>query len=220
MRQFFRNNGLSIVMLGIFLLLWVGQALVGWQAYNEDLKQHNHLPVPLLHYFARGHFWEATGENWESEFLQMAAYVFLTAFLVQKGSSESREPNEPAPQDEDPRRHQSDPRAPWPVRKGGLWLRLYSHSLTIAFVLLFLASFTIHLLGGAAEHRLEEMEHGQPDPGIWQFLWSWQFWFQSLQNWQSEFLAVASMVILSIFLRQKGSPESKPVHAPHWQTAE
>lgn len=220
MKQFFRNNGLSITMLGFFLLFWAGQALVGWQAYNEDLKEHNHLPVSLLSYLARGHFWEATGENWESEFLQMAAYVYLTAILIQRGSAESRDPDEPNPQDEDPQSHQADPEAPWPVRKGGLWLKLYSNSLTIVFCLLFLASFLIHIYGGAAEYRLEEMQHGQPDPGIWQYILSWQFWFQSLQNWQSEFLAIASMVILSIFLRQKGSPESKPVHAPHGQTAE
>jgi Domain of unknown function (DUF6766) len=215
MGRLFRDNGLSLVVLGIFLALWGGQAVVGWQAYNQDEAEHGRPAIRLTDYLISGNFWEATGENWESEFLQMGAFVVLTAYLYQKGSAESREPGERMPQDEDPELHRDDSRAPWPVRRGGWVLWLYARSLSITLLLLFAASFLIHLFGGAAAHCQEQTEHGQPPTGVLEFLVSWQFWFQSLQNWQSEFLAIGAMVILSIFLRHKGSPESKPVHTPH-----
>src|SRR5215208_4591145 len=105
MRRFLRNNGLSVVILGLFFMLWAGQAVVGWQAYNDEENEHGRQAIQFTDYLTSGDFWEATGENWESEFLQMAAFVVFTACLYQKGSAESREVGEQASQDEDPELH-------------------------------------------------------------------------------------------------------------------
>jgi Domain of unknown function (DUF6766)/Isochorismatase family len=152
------------------------------------------------------------------EFLQMAVFVLLTTFLIQKGSPESRRPGVKELVDTDPRDFTNDPEAPWPVRRGGWILRLYEHSLGLAFVVLFLLSWTGHALGGFSEYAADEVLHHQPRPVFTDYLISSRFWFESFQNWQSEFLAIASMVWLAVYLRQRWSPESKPVHAPHAET--
>jgi hypothetical protein len=162
-------------------------------------------------------------ENWESELLQMGMYVLLTAFLVQRGSAESKQPGDELEggkeeMDEAPVLHRDDPNAPWPVRYGGLGLKLYENSLSLAFLLLFLLTFLGHAAGGVAEYNAEQREHGGEAVTLLGYLATSRFWFESLQSWQSEFLAVLSIVVLSIFLRQRGSPESKPVHAPLGQT--
>jgi hypothetical protein len=145
-------------------------------------------------------------------------YVVLTAFLYQRGSSESKPVGEPAPQDEDPREKRDDPKAPWPVHRGGWVLRLYENSLSILFAVLFVASIAVHAVSGAAAYSSEELQHGGEPVSVWQYLASSQFWFESFQNWQSEFLAVAVIVGASVYLRQRGSPESKPVAEPHVET--
>jgi hypothetical protein len=217
MRHLFRNKGLSIVLIGLFLFTMVGQTLTGFRQYNEGQRDHGQPTAGMGEYLKSGHFWEATAENWESEFLQMAMFVVLTACLYQKGSSESKDPddNEPDPVDEDPRRRKHDPTAPWPVRQGGFILWLYSNSLSIAFGLLFLISFTVHGVKGAEEYNDDRREHGKPAVTVTQYMTSSQFWFESFQNWQSEFLSLWAMVVFTIYLRQKGSPESKPVAASH-----
>jgi hypothetical protein len=165
-----------------------------------------------------GHFIEATFENWESEYLQMALYVLLTAFLFQRGSSESKDPDEPESVDQNPRfaAYRSD--APWPVRKGGVALKLYENSLTLALFIFFAFSFGMHLYGGARAFSQDQVTHGGSAVSTLKFATTAEFWFQSFQNWQSEFLAVASVAWLSVYLRQRGSPESKPVAAPHRET--
>jgi hypothetical protein len=149
----------------------------------------------------------------------MGMFVLLTVWLRQKGSAESKKPDGEEDVDEDPRDHATDPDAPWPVRKGGVVLWLYSNSLCLAFLLLFLVSFVAHAWGGAREHSEQQMSHGQPPVSTLEFMGTSEFWFQSFQNWQSEFLSIGAMVILTIWLRQHGSPESKPVHFPHAKTA-
>lgn len=180
-------------------------------------RTHDQHGVTLATYLTTGHFVEATFENWESEFLQMAAYIVLTVWFVQRGSAESKDPTGNAV-DEDPRAHRNDPRAPWPVRRGGLWLRIYENSLLIAFAALFLTSIMGHALGGTAEYNTEGAQHGEQPVSTLEFVRTSSFWFQSFQNWQSEFLAVASIVGLTIVFRQRGSAESKPVHAPKSKT--
>ena len=210
----FRDNGLSIVLIATFIILLWGQTFTGWYTYNNEQAEHGEAKISYWQYLTTGHFVEATAENWESEFLQMAAFVWLSVHLLQKGSPEaksSHKGDEEVDRDPDPNR----PGAPWPVRKGGIWLSLYSRSLTLAFLLLFLISFFLHAAGGAREYSQEQLAHGQSAVTMLQFMGTSEFWFQSLQNWQSEFLAIAAMVILSIWLRQKGSPESKPVDARH-----
>jgi hypothetical protein len=218
--SFWRNNSLSIVMLACFLVFLAGQAYTGWRVENEDREEHGDPPESLGNYLRSGDFVEATAENWESEFLQMAAYVMLTISLRQKGSSESKQVEGKEPVDEDPRKAKNKKDAPWPVRRGGWVLVLYENSLGLAFTLLFLVSFVLHLLGGAAAYNEDQRLHGAPAVSAGEFLKTSQFWFEAFQNWQSEFLAVSSIVILSIFLRQRGSPESKPVAAPHSETGE
>jgi hypothetical protein len=200
--------------LGFFLFTMVGQTLTGFRQYSEGQRDHGQPAIGMGEYLKSGHFWEATAENWESEFLQMAMFVVLTAFLYQKGSAESKDPDdEHDPVDEDPRLRKNDPAAPWPVRRGGIVLWLYSNSLSIAFALLFLASFTVHGVKGAEEYNDDRREHGQPPVTATQYMTSSRFWFESFQNWQSEFLSLWAMVVFTIYLRQKGSAESKPVAA-------
>ena len=216
MSKILRNNGLTIVLVLCLLLFLAGQIAAGMLDYNEDQRTHNQPEVNLTGYLATPHFMEATTENWESEFLQMFAFVLLTAFLFQKGSAESRDPDEGEPP---PQESPNKKDAPWPVRKGGIVLKLYANSLSLIFLLLFLVSFTLHAISGAREYNQNQLEHGKAEQvTAIEYLGTSRFWFESFQNWQSEFLAVAAMVVFSIFLRQKGSPESKEVDAPHSQT--
>jgi hypothetical protein len=208
-----RNSKLAAACLAIFVVLLFAQSLTGWKERNNDAVTHHQANISYGEYLTTGHFYEATFENWESEFLQMAAFVVLTVWLVQKGSAESKQPGGDAV-DEDPARHRNDPNAPWPVRRGGVWLKLYKNSLLIAFVVLFVGSMIGHAVAGTAEYNSEQVELREQQVSVVEFVRTSQFWFQSFQNWQSEFLAVGSIVVLTIFLRQQGSSESKPVHAP------
>jgi Domain of unknown function (DUF6766) len=217
MRRVLRDNGLSLAMFGFFLVFLVAQSIAGYKTNNSENEQHKQPKESYGQYLASGAFVEATFENWESEFLQMGAYVFLTAFLIQKGSPESKDPDGEA-SDADPSKERNKPGAPGPVKRGGFALKVYEHSLTLALLGLFLLSFVLHALGGHAEFNQQQHEHGQAAVSLWSFVTSSEFWFQSMQNWQSEFLAVGVLVVLGIFLRQRGSPESKPVAAPHAKT--
>jgi len=219
-RAALRRNGLSLVITVMFLAFMAGQLVAGAFQYNDDRAAHGEPPVALTAYVATGHFLEATAENWESEFLQMAAYVLLTAWLFQKGSSESKKLDKTESVDRDPRsaRGKHLENAPWPVRRGGWVLKVYENSLSIAFLLLFLISFLLHAAGGVRIFNEEALAHGGPPITLLKYLGTPQFWFESFQNWQSEFLSLVAMVVLSIFLRQRGSPESKPVDAPHHHT--
>jgi hypothetical protein len=202
----------------LFLSFFVAMSLTGWVVHNHDATDHHEATISYADYLTTGDFYEATFENWESEFLQMAAYVMLTVYLVQRGSAESKDPDAESENDDDPRTYQFDPDAPWPVRRGGVWLSLYENSLFIAFLVLFLGSMIGHALGGVAAYNSEQAAHGGTPITVFEFIRTGEFWFQSFQNWQSEFLAMFSIVMLTIFLRQRGSPESKPVHAPHRAT--
>jgi hypothetical protein len=220
MRQLLRENGLSIVWLGLFFVTLIfGQVVAGRREYNSDQTQHGRPEATYAEYVVSAHFVEATMENWESEFLQMFLFIVLTTFLYQKGSAESKKLDEGEDVDRDPRgsKHKRD--TPWPVRKGGVVLKLYENSLSLTFLLLFVASLFLHAAGGAREYNQGQAEHGSGERvTTLQYMATSRFWFESLQNWQSEFLSVGLMVVLSIWLRQKGSPESKPVDAPHSQT--
>jgi hypothetical protein len=217
--SFWSRNALSLFCFTIFAVVLVAQSLTGWRTSVADAVQHGEAGFSFWNYLTTGHFAEATFENWESEFLQMASFVLLTAYLVQRGSGESKK-ERGDPRDEDPRLHRNDPDAPWPVRRGGAWLWLYERSLFLALSVLFVASFVGHAIAGAHEYTAEQHEHRAAGVGAWQFVRSAEFWFQSFQNWQSEFLAVGAIVVLSVFLRQRGSAESKPVHEPHRTTGD
>jgi hypothetical protein len=217
---FWRNNGLSIAVLTLFIVMLAAQVLAGFHEHNEERQAHGEPPLALPAYLVSDHFIEATAENWESEFLQMAAYVLLTVLLFQRGSSESKKLDEPEAVDRDPRAAKKQPGTPWPVLRGGWILRIYENSLSLAFVVLFLISFWLHAVGGAGQYSADRVAHGELPVGVLEYLRTARFWFESMQNWQSEFLSLAAMVWLSIYLRQRGSPESKPVDAPHRQTGQ
>jgi hypothetical protein len=218
MRRILRQNGLSITMFGLFLAFLLIQSIAGWRTDNQQNEEHHQPTQSYGSYLGSGAFVEATFENWESEFLQMAGYVVFTVFLRQRGSPESKALNKREPVDEDPREARDRPDAPGPVRRGGLALAVYQHSLALALTGLFLMSFLLHAIGGHAEYKQEQLQHGEAPVSLLGFVTSSQFWFQSMQNWQSEFLAVFALVVLGIFLRERGSPESKPVAAPHLET--
>lgn len=211
MRTWWREHALFVVNVALFIAFVIGMTLTGWNVSNNNAIEHGAATEGLGAYIASGDFWEALFENWESEFLQMGSYVVLTIFLFQKGSSESKPVDKPAPQDEDPRTRASDPRAPWPVRRGGAILVLYENSLLILFAVLFIGAFVGHAIGGAASYSEEQLNHGQPGVTPIQYLGTSQFWFESFQNWQSEFMVIAVLIGAAVYLRQRGSPESKPV---------
>lgn len=215
-RRFLYQNGLSLVITLMVLLTLAGQTLTGWHDYNDELEQMKLPTLSLGQYVTSGHWTEATFENWESEFLQMGLYVMLTVGLRQKGSAESKKLDEPEEVDREP--DPTKPEAPGPVKRGGLALWLYKRSLSLAFFLLFLGAFFLHALGGMEVYNTEQRANGEPPVSYLGYLGTARFWFESLQNWQSEFLSIVAIVVLSIWLRQHGSPESKPVDAPHDET--
>ncbi|MBN9390710.1 MAG: hypothetical protein J0I20_21955 [Chloroflexi bacterium] len=218
MKSFLKRNGLALAMFGLFFLIMIGQIVAGFSTNNDDLKEHGLPQESIGGYLVSGHFIEAVFENWESEFLQMGCYVLFTSFLKQKGAADSKPLEGEAEEDEDPREKKDEPHVPWPVKKGGLVLKLYENSLTITLFTLFIISFLLHAYGGSMQYCTEQQEHGEQCVGFLGFLGTSQFWFQSFQNWQSEFLSVGALVVLTIFLRQRGSTESKTVATPHYLT--
>lgn len=218
MSKWLKEHGLFLVNLGLFAVFLGGMILTGAANYNEEQSAHGQPTVSILGFMGTGEFVEATFENWESEFLQMGMYVVLTVFLFQKGSSESKPIGPEAAQDQDPRNTFAKADTPGPVKQGGLVLKVYEHSLSILLFALFLASFTLHAFGGAEAYNEEQSVHGGEPVTVLQYVGTSRFWFESFQNWQSEFLAVAVLVGASVYLREKGSPESKPVDEPHSET--
>lgn len=213
--SFFYRNSLSLVLITLMLFSLAGQFFTGWTTENKELMENGQPALKINEYLHSGHFIQATFENWESEFLQMMLYVLLTISLRQKGSSESKSMEGKEDVDREPFAH---PNAPWPVKKGGIWLKIYKHSLSLAFAVLFLISFIFHFYGSLKDFNADQIMKKEPPVTALQYISESRFWFESFQNWQSEFLAVASLVILSIWLREKGSPESKPVDMAHDET--
>ncbi|MDR6405500.1 MULTISPECIES: DUF6766 family protein [Chryseobacterium] len=211
-KSFLYRNSLSVVLIILMIICLLGQFFTGWKTENKELLENGAPTLSLGQYIYSGHFIQATFENWESEFLQMMLYVLLTISLRQKGSSESKSLEGEEDVDKEPKPHAN---APWPVKKGGIWLKIYKHSLSLAFGILFLLSFVLHFYGSLKDFNEEKISKNEPTVTALQYISESRFWFESLQNWQSEFLAVASIVILSIWLREKGSPESKPVDMAH-----
>ncbi len=214
-RSFWTRNALSIVVLALFFASLAGQIVSGRTVLNEERREEGQPALSWGAYLGSGQFISATFENWESEFLQMGLYVLLTVTLRQQGSAESR----PYPDEEPPPRVDPGPRPAWAAAGG--WRRtLYGHSLSTVLLLLFVIAFALHWWGSWRHQADEALTKGQAPPGLLEYLGDAQFWFESLQNWQSEFLSVFALVVLSIFLRQKDSSQSKHIDAPHSQTGD
>jgi membrane protein implicated in regulation of membrane protease activity len=218
MKHWLRDNGLTLALFAIFLLSLIGHGWSGWLAENEERLREGASAIDIMAYLAGGAFLSSLFENWESEFLQMAAFVILTAYLYQRGSPESRDPDDPPGDREQP--YEPAPNSPWPTRAKGLALQLYEHSLGLALIALFLVSFGLHAVNSARHAADEALIRHTPPPSLWEHVASAEFWFESFQNWQSEFLSTAVLIVLTIYLRERGSSQSKPVHAPHSQTGE
>ncbi|TKC63567.1 hypothetical protein FBD94_04190 [Pedobacter hiemivivus] len=213
--SYFYRNGLTIVFMSLFIFTLAAQALTGWKQHNQELKEDKSSEIGIGTYLQSGHFISATFENFESEFLQMTLYVLLTVSLRQIGSAESKKLDIAEEVDREPKPSKN---TPWAVKKGGWVLKVYSNSLSICFGILFFFSWAMHLYGSWKAHNIEQMTKQLPEESVIDYLGEPEFWFETFQNWQSEFLSVASIVFLTIYLRQKGSPESKPVDASHMET--
>ena len=201
MGRLFRQNGLSIVLFALFLVFFVAQSIAGHLHYNEEQREHQQPVVTYSEYITGSQFLEASMENWESEFLQMFFFIILTVFLYQKGSAESKDPEKEEDVDQDPVKAKTKD-SPSPVKKGGWQLKLYEHSLSLVFLLMFVGSFVLHAKGGAGDYNEEQRAHGSSETvSTIEYMGTSRFWFESFQNWQSEFLAVGLMVVLTIFLR-------------------
>lgn len=216
MKSFFRNNGLSIVFFLLFIISIIGQVITGLKQHNNEMLEDGGKVLSMTEYLTSGHFLQSTFENWESEFLQMALFLILSMFLYQKGSAESKDPDKEEDVDKEPNSKKKD--APWPVKKGGIALAIYKHSLCYALGILFLISFAIHFAGSLKDYNEEQLLKGKSPDTYMEYIGNSRFWFESFQNWQSEFLSIFAIVVLSIFLREKGSPQSKPVDAAHAET--
>jgi hypothetical protein len=210
MKRFLYNNSLAIVVFGIFILTIVGMSLSGWQSNNETLAEHRQPSISYGEYIVSGEFGEGVFENWESEFLQMWALIVLTIFLRQKGSADSKPLRGGSPQDTSSR-YSIIRSSTWSRRRKATGHFFYRHSLSLVMLALFIGSFSLHAFTGASAYNEEAVQHSSPTVSVLGYVTSSQFWYESLQNWQSEFLAIGALLVLSIKLREAGSPESKPV---------
>jgi hypothetical protein len=220
MRRFFKDNGLGVFFGALFLATVVAQAFVGHADFNHRQIADHGDPVSLGRYVSSSDFLVDVLENWQSEYLQFTLFILATVWLIQRGSPESKEPGkEGGESDEDQRVGQhADPDSPRWARLGGLRTWLYSNSLVLVMATVWLASWAGQAVSGRVAYNAEQLDHQEAALTLLQYLGTSDFWNRTLQNWQSEFLAVGSMAVLSIYLRQRGSPESKPVGASHEAT--
>ena len=215
-RKFVAENSLSLFFLAIFLAALVGQAIAGHSLYNQEQLEHNESAVSFWRYVGSSHFAQAVTENWQSEYLQFALFALATVWLLQKGSPESKELDQPGTETDKEQkvgRHATKASPGW-ARLGGWRTRLYSNSLLIVMALVFLFSWFAQSVSGWSEFNDQQALHGTAGVSWFSYIGSSDFWEATFQNWQSEFLAVGSFAVLTVYLRQRGSPESKPVGAP------
>ncbi|MER5550482.1 DUF6766 family protein [Streptomyces sp. NPDC002793] len=219
-RRFVRDNGISLGFVIAFLLALAGQAIAGCAEFNNQLATDGLARVGFLDYLTSSDFAVDVTENWQSEYLQFFLYIFATVWLLQRGSPESKEMNKAGPEsdrDQGMGRH-AGPDAPRWAGIGGVWQAVFSRSLGLVMATLFLLSWLAQSIAGVAAYNEQQLRQLQAPVDWAQYVASADFWSRSLQNWQSELLAVASMAILSVYLRQRGSPESKPVGTSHSAT--
>ena len=215
------NHALSIFFGVLFLGSLLGQSLFGLAEYNEQQQSHGSPPVSYLDFVTSSEFIVDVAENWQSEYLQFFVFILATIWLVQKGSTESKQPGDDgvgSDKEQFVGRYAKEDSPAWAKVRG--WRQtLYSNSLLLVMGAFFVLSWLAQSLAGLVVYNQEQAEHGQPAVDWLTYMASPDFWNRTLQNWQSEFLAVGSMIAFTIYLRQRGSPESKPVGTPHAETA-
>ena len=217
MKRFVRENSLALTFIVLFLGSLVGQAFVGHSDFNHGQVAHQDETMSLWRYITSSAYWVDVMENWQSEYLQFTTFILGTVWLVQKGSPESKELDK-AGQESDKEQLLGEhvkPDSPSWAKAGGWRTTVYSNSLVLFFAAIFLATWVSQLVTGRIEYNANQLDHHEASVTLWQYAGSSDFWNRTFQNWQSEFLAVASMVLFAIWLRQRGSPESKPVGAAH-----
>jgi hypothetical protein len=226
MMRFIRHSSLSLFFLALLLLSLVFQAIVGHDLYNDEEESHAALVgeepqlVSFWRYLTTSHFGQAVMENWQSEYLQFSLLILATVWFIQRGSTESKEPGKAGGESDQQQKiggHAQQNSPKW-AKAGGIRLWVYSNSLLLVMGLIFFLSWFAQSVTGWSEFNAEAAEHEESPVSWLGYVGSSSFWFDTLQNWQSEFLAVGSMAVFSIYLRQRGSPESKPVGAPHTAT--
>jgi hypothetical protein len=215
--RFLRDNALSLFFAAIFLATLVGQAFVGQDAFNHTQVANQADPITLGRYVTSSSYWADVLENWQSEYLQFTLYIFATVWLLQRGSPESKELGKAGTESDEDQLvgEHADERSPRWTRVGGLRTRIYSNSLMIVMTTIWVLSWLGQSVAGRVGYNADQLSQRLAPVGWGTYLTSSDFWDRTLQNWQSEFLAVGSMAVLSIYLRQRGSPESKPVGAAH-----
>jgi hypothetical protein len=215
-----RDNSLSLFFLVLFLASLLGQSYAGHLELNEELRSHDDPTISWTRYVVSSEFGSAVMENWQSEFLQFSFFIAATIWLVQRGSNESKKPDEMGLETDEQQRvgpHASE-RSPGWARVKDWRYKLYSNSLLIVMTALFFGSWFAQSVTDWTAYNSEQLDHQEPTVSWLTFVGSPNFWEKTLQNWQSEFLAVGTMAVFTIYLRQRGSPESKPVGAPHDET--
>jgi hypothetical protein len=217
MKAFIRNNSLSLFFLLIFVLAIVGQAIAGHNLHNEEAKEHGDQLISFGRYLTSSEFGQAVMENWQSEYLQFTLFMLATVWLLQRGSPESKELDKAGAETKKEQKVEYAAREDSPLwaRVGGWRTQLYSNSLLIVMGVIFVGSWFAQSVTGWTAFNAEQVDHDGKSVSYWSYLGSSDFWQATLQNWQSEFLAVGSFAVLAVYLRQRGSPESKPVGAPH-----
>ena len=217
MRKFVRDNGLALFFGGLFLLAVGFQAIAGWQAFNDDQAWHHAPKISLFRYVTSSAYGAAVMENWQSEYLQFTLFILLTVWLIQRGSPESKEPGKEGEESDDQQKvgEHADERSPRWARAGGVRTWIYENSLLFVMAAIWVGTWVSQSITGVSEYNAERLSHQLPVISWSHYLVTADFWERTLQNWQSEFLAVGSFVVLAIYLRQRGSSQSKPVGAPH-----
>ncbi|MDQ0906207.1 hypothetical protein QFZ22_002192 [Streptomyces canus] len=219
-RGFLRDNGLGLAFGIGFLLALAGQAIAGYAEFNNQLTTEGLAQVGFGEYLMSSDFAVDVTENWQSEYLQFFLYITATVWLLQRGSPESKKMHKAGRESDQDQQvgqyaHRNSPR--W-AGAGGPRQALYSHSLGLVMGTIFVLSWLAQSISGVAAYNEEQLRRLQAPTSWDSYIGSADFWSRTLQNWQSELLAVASMAILSVYLRQRGSPESKPVGAAHTST--
>jgi hypothetical protein len=219
-RNFLKHNGLSLAFLGLFLTAVAFQAVAGLAVFNEEQARHGEPDVSFFRYVTSSSFGVAVMENWQSEYLQFTLFILLTVWLIQRGSPESKElgkEGRESDRDQLVGDHAREDSPGW-ARATGLRRRIYENSLLIVMGAIWIGTWFAQSVTGRNEYNSEQLDHHEATISWVGYLGSADFWERTLQNWQSEFLAVGSMAILAVYLRQRGSPESKPVGASHHTT--
>ena len=220
MRTWVRDQSLSLFFLALFALALAGQSIAGWKSHNEQLLEHDSPAISYARYLVSSAFGQAVMENWQSEYLQFVTFIMATIWLVQRGSNESKQISDIGRESEEkqkigPHAQQNSPR--W-AKVGGWRTALYSNSLVLLMLVIFFGSWFAQSMTGRAEYNEDQRDHDGSTVSWAGYVTRPEFWENTLQNWQSEFLAVGTMAAYTIYLRQRGSPESKPVGAPHDET--